>query len=88
MLSILTYRDEDDAVQIANDTDYGLHAYIFSADPDRARRLASRLQAGRVSINGGYEPISPFGGFKHSGIGREYCRDGLEGFLEPRSIMS
>ena len=88
VLSILTYRDEDDAVQIANDTDYGLHAYIFSADPDRARRLASRLQAGRVSINGGYEPISPFGGFKHSGIGREYGPYGLEGFLEPRSIMS
>jgi aldehyde dehydrogenase (NAD+) len=87
VLSILTYRDEDHAVQIANDTDYGLHAYLFSSDPARARRLASRLEAGRVSINGGYEPRSPFGGFKQSGIGREYGPYGLEGFLEPRSVM-
>jgi aldehyde dehydrogenase (NAD+) len=87
VLSILTYRDEDHAVEIANDTTYGLHAYIFSSDPVRARRVASRIQAGRVSVNGGYEPISPFGGFKQSGIGREYGPYGLEGFLEPRSVM-
>ena len=86
VLSILTYRDEDHAVEIANDTTYGLHAYIFSSDPARARRVASRLEAGRVSISGGYEPLSPFGGFKQSGIGREYGH-GLEGFLEPRSVM-
>jgi aldehyde dehydrogenase (NAD+) len=87
VLSVLTYRDEDHAVEIANDTDYGLHAYVFSSDPARARRIASRLQAGRVSINGGYEPLSPFGGFKQSGVGREYGSYGLEGFLEPRSVM-
>jgi aldehyde dehydrogenase (NAD+) len=87
VLSILTYRDEDHAVEIANDTDYGLHAYVFSSDSERARRVASRLQAGRVSINGGYEPLSPFGGFKQSGIGREYGAYGLEGFLESRSVM-
>jgi aldehyde dehydrogenase (NAD+) len=87
VLSIITYRDDDHAVQIANDTSYGLHAYIFSSDPDRARRIASRIEAGRVAINGGYEPISPFGGFKQSGIGREYGAYGLEGYLEPRSIM-
>jgi aldehyde dehydrogenase (NAD+) len=87
VLSILTYRDEDHAVEIANDTIYGLHAYVFSSDPTRARRVASRLEAGRVSINGGYEPLSPFGGFKQSGIGREYGTYGLEGFLEPRSVM-
>ncbi|HEX4291498.1 MAG TPA: aldehyde dehydrogenase family protein, partial [Trebonia sp.] len=49
---------------------------------------ASRLEAGRVAINGGYEPMSPFGGFKQSGIGREYGAYGLEGFLEPRSVMA
>ncbi|MCU1683328.1 MAG: Aldehyde dehydrogenase [Amycolatopsis sp.] len=87
VLSILTYRDEDHAVEIANDTDYGLHAYVFSSDLARARRIASRLEAGRVAINGGYEPLSPFGGFKQSGIGREYGAFGLEGFLEPRSVM-
>jgi aldehyde dehydrogenase (NAD+) len=87
VLSILTYRDDDHAVEIANDTSYGLHAYVFSSDPARGRRVASRLEAGRVAINGGYEPRSPFGGFKQSGIGREYGTYGLEGFLEPRSVM-
>jgi aldehyde dehydrogenase (NAD+) len=88
VLSILTYRDEDHAVEIANDTNYGLHAYVFSSDPARARRVASRLEAGRVAINGGYEPLSPFGGFKQSGIGREYGAYGLEGFLETRAVMA
>ncbi len=87
VLSILTYRDDDDAVEMANDTNYGLQAYVFSSDPARARRVASRLEAGRVAINGGYEPLSPFGGFKQSGIGREYGTFGLEGLLEPRSVM-
>jgi aldehyde dehydrogenase (NAD+) len=87
VLSVITYRDEDHAVEIANDSIYGLHAYVFSADPERAHRVASRLEAGRVSINGGYEALSPFGGFKQSGIGREYGVFGLEGFLEPRSVM-
>ena len=87
VLSIITYRDDDHAIEIANDTTYGLHAYVFSTDPARARRVASRLEAGRVSVNGGFEPLSPFGGFKQSGIGREYGTYGLEGFLEPRSVM-
>jgi aldehyde dehydrogenase (NAD+) len=88
VLSILTYRDEDHAVEIANDTSYGLHAYVFSSDPARAHRIASRLEAGRVAINGGFEPLSPFGGFKQSGIGREYGTFGLEGFLETRAVMA
>ncbi|MER7445077.1 aldehyde dehydrogenase family protein [Micromonospora avicenniae] len=87
VLSVITYRDEDHAVEIANDSTYGLHAYVFSGDPARAHRIASRLEAGRVSVNGGYEPVSPFGGFKQSGLGREYGSFGLEGFLEPRSVM-
>ncbi|MEV5155697.1 aldehyde dehydrogenase family protein [Streptomyces werraensis] len=87
VLSILTYTDEDHAIEIANDTDYGLHGYVFSADQERALRIASRIEAGRVSINGGYEPLSPFGGFKQSGIGREYGSYGLEEFLQTRSLM-
>ncbi len=87
VLSILTYRDDDDAVEIANDTTYGLHAYVFSSDPARAHRVASRLEAGRVAINGASESLSPFGGFKQSGIGREYGTYGLESFLELRAVM-
>src|ERR1700730_10844692 len=87
VLSILTYRDDDHAVEIANDTTYGLYAYVFSSDPARAHRIASRLEAGRVAINGAQEPLSPFGGFKQSGIGREYGTYGLEAFLEPRAVM-
>jgi aldehyde dehydrogenase (NAD+) len=71
VLSVLTYRYGDHAVEIANDTTNGLHAYMLSTDVERARRLASRIQAGRVGINGTMEPLSPFGGFKQSGIGRE-----------------
>ena len=59
VLSIITYRDEDHAVEIANDTDYGLHAYVFSSDPARAHRIASRLEAGRVAINGGFRTAVP-----------------------------
>jgi aldehyde dehydrogenase (NAD+) len=88
VLSVLTYRDEDHAIDIANDTDYGLQAYVFSSDPARARRVASRLQAGRVLINLAREPLSPFGGFKQSGIGREFGSYGLEAFLEPRAVVA
>jgi len=87
VLSIIAYTDEENAIEIANDTDYGLHGYVFSADQERAMRIAARIEAGRVSVNGGYEPTSPFGGFKQSGIGREYGAAGLEGFLEMRSVM-
>jgi aldehyde dehydrogenase (NAD+) len=87
VLTVITYRDEDHAVEIANDTAYGLHAYVFSGDPARGRRIASRPLAGRVSINGGFDQLAPFGGFKQSGLGREYGSFGLEGFLEPRSVM-
>jgi aldehyde dehydrogenase (NAD+) len=85
---LVPFDDVAEAVRSANDTPYGLAAYVFSSDPARARRVASRLEAGRVSVNGGYEPLSPFGGFKQSGIGREYGTFGLEGFLEPRSVMA
>jgi aldehyde dehydrogenase (NAD+) len=69
VLSILSYRDEDDAVAIANDTTYGLSAYVFG-EQARAERIAARLESGRVVINGAaHEPLAPFGGMKQSGLG-------------------
>ncbi|MGQ7862154.1 aldehyde dehydrogenase family protein [Pseudomonas sp. 32A] len=89
VLSIITYATEEEALTIANDTPYGLQAYILSSNPERARNLASRIDAGRVLINTlAHEPLAPFGGFKQSGIGREYGTFGLEAFLEPKSILS
>ena len=89
VLSIITYATEEEALTIANDTPYGLQAYILSSNPERARNLASRIEAGRVLINTlAHEPLAPFGGFKQSGIGREYGTFGLEAFLEPKSILS
>ncbi|MFM0197952.1 aldehyde dehydrogenase family protein [Paraburkholderia strydomiana] len=88
VLSIIAYRDMEDAVSIANDTNYGLQAYVFSADAKRAREVASRIEAGRVLVNTlAHEPAAPFGGFKQSGIGREYGTFGLEAFLEPKAIL-
>ncbi len=89
VLSVITYEGEDEAVKIANDSIYGLQAYVFSSNPERARQVASRLDAGTVSINGvKVEPLAPFGGFKQSGIGREFGAFGLEAFLEPKTVVS
>ena len=89
VLSIIAYRDTEDAISIANDTDYGLQAYVFSADAKRAREVASRVEAGRVLVNTlAHEPAAPFGGFKQSGIGREYGTFGLEAFLEPKAVLA
>ena len=88
VLSIIPYRDDDDAIAIANDTPYGLHAYVFGADLARANRVAAGIQAGRVFVNGLYDaPEAPFGGFKQSGLGREFGVFGLETYLEPKAIM-
>ena len=88
VLSVITYEDESDAIKIANDTEYGLHAYVSGADIQRARRVASQIQAGRIAINGMLDDQqAPFGGFKHSGVGREFGTFGIEAFLEPRAIL-
>lgn len=88
VLSIIPYKDEENAIAIANDTPYGLAAYISSADDDRALRIASRIDAGRICINGlTHDAKAPFGGFKQSGIGREYGTFGLEAYLEPKAIL-
>lgn len=88
VLSILTYGDEEEAVRIANDTDYGLAAAVWSADEQRALAVARRLRAGQVEVNGGpYNLLAPFGGYKQSGNGRELGRYGLEEFLEVKAIQ-
>jgi aldehyde dehydrogenase (NAD+) len=88
VLSVITYEDEEDAIRIANDTEYGLHAYVSGTDIQRARRVASQIQAGRVAINGLLDDQqAPFGGFKHSGVGREFGIYGIEAFLEPKAIL-
>lgn len=88
VLSVIAYDDEDDAVALANDTVYGLHAYVFSGDLARANRVASRIVAGRIFINALYdEPMAPFGGFKQSGLGREFGMFGLEQYLEPKTLL-
>jgi aldehyde dehydrogenase (NAD+) len=88
VLCVIPYRDEAEAIAIANDTSYGLQSYVLSRDVDHAKRVG-QLQAGRVVINGApHEPLAPFGGFKQSGIGREYGTFGLDAFLEPRAVLS
>jgi aldehyde dehydrogenase (NAD+) len=88
VLSVIAYDTEDDAIAIANDSRYGLHAAVLGTDLARARRVASRLRTGRVVINGMTDdPQAPWGGFKYSGIGREYGQYGIEAFLETRAIL-
>ncbi|MEM5310141.1 aldehyde dehydrogenase family protein [Paraburkholderia sp. JHI869] len=88
VLSIIAYRDTEHAIEIANDTPYGLQAYVLSPDIERARRVAAQIEAGRVLVNTlAHEPAAPFGGFKQSGIGREYGTFGIEAFLEPKSTL-
>lgn len=88
VLAILTYQDEAEAEAIANGTDYGLAAAVWSADEARALAFARRLRAGQVDINGAFfNLLAPFGGFKQSGYGRELGRHGVEDFLETQSIQ-
>jgi aldehyde dehydrogenase (NAD+) len=88
VLSILPYRDEDEAVRIANDSPYGLAGAVWSADEARAERVARRIRAGQIDINGGaFNMNAPFGGFKQSGHGREAGVYGLEEFLEYKSLQ-
>ncbi|MEN3277353.1 MAG: aldehyde dehydrogenase [Massilia sp.] len=88
VLSIITYRDEDEAVRIANGTPYGLGGGVWAGSDERAIALARRLRTGQVDINGGsFNGQAPFGGYKQSGNGRELGRYGLEEFLEYKSLQ-
>jgi aldehyde dehydrogenase (NAD+) len=88
VLSIMSYKDEDDAVRIANDTVYGLAAYVQSKNLEHARSVAARLRAGQVSINyPEWDTFAPFGGYKQSGNGREYADWAIHDFLEIKGIV-
>ncbi len=87
VLTILGYRDYDEAVAIANDTEYGLASHIMGEDVEQAKKLARRIRAGRVAINGGYDMMAAFGGYKKSGNGREWGRFGFDEFLEVKAVM-
>ena len=88
VLAIIPYRSDQEAIDTANDTDYGLSSYVWSSDPARAQRVAQRIRAGMVHINGaGVDLNAPFGGYKKSGNGREWGVYGLRDFLEIKAIM-
>jgi len=88
VLSIIPYRDEEEAIRIANDTPYGLSGYVSSGSLERARRVAARMRTGNVHLNGaGADFAAPFGGYKQSGNGREWGVFGFEEFLEVKAVM-
>ena len=88
VLSILPYDTEDEAVDIANDTIYGLAGGVWSGDPERAKKVALQLRTGQVEVNGGgFNLMAPFGGYKQSGHGRELGKYGLEEYLEVKSLQ-
>ena len=87
VLSVMSFETEDEAIEIANDTPYGLTNYIQTQDKEKVKRVARKLRSGMVDVNGaGIAVDAPFGGFKHSGIGREAGEHGLEEFLEVKSV--
>jgi aldehyde dehydrogenase (NAD+) len=88
VLSVIRYSDEAQALDIANNSDYGLAGAVWSADQDRALAFARRVRTGSIDVNGGrYNPLAPFGGYKRSGVGREMGAAGLEEFLEIKAIQ-
>jgi len=88
VLTVIPYEDEADAIAIANDTRYGLSALVLGKDSARCERVARQIDAGRVLVNTlSHEPRAPFGGFKHSGLGREMGRWGVNAYLEPKTLL-
>ena len=87
VLSVIPFDTEEEAIEIANDTDYGLTNYIQTQDGEKVQRVARKLRSGMVDVNGaGIAVDAPFGGYKHSGIGREAGKEGLVEFLEVKSV--
>lgn len=88
VVCVIPYRDEAEAIEIANDTDYGLHGAVWSRDEDRAVGVARRIRTGMLNINGyDFDPVAPFGGAKQSGIGRELGEEGLAAFFETKVLQ-
>jgi aldehyde dehydrogenase (NAD+) len=86
---LLAHNGDDEVVDIANDSPYGLSGAVWSGDPQRAWKVAERVRTGTMSINGGvwYSADVPFGGYKRSGIGREMGLEGFESYLETKSVV-
>jgi aldehyde dehydrogenase (NAD+) len=88
VLTIIPYKDEEEAIRIANDTVYGLSGYVYAGDLEHARKVARRLRTGMVHLNGAStDANAPFGGYKQSGNGREWGKFGFEDFLEVKSMF-
>jgi aldehyde dehydrogenase (NAD+) len=88
VLAILAYDTVDEAVEIANDTVYGLGAHVQGTDMEQVRHVASEIRAGQVHLNApNWDPNAPFGGYKRSGNGREYGREGMEEYLETKAVL-
>ncbi len=88
VLALIPHDGDDDAVSIANDSPYGLHGAVYSADRERALGVGRRLRTGMIGINGGgFDALAPWGGYKHSGTGREQGRFGLEEYLEVKAVQ-
>ena len=88
VLSIIPYDTEEEAIEIANDTIYGLAGGVWSGDAERAKKVSRQIRTGQVEVNGGsFNPVAPFGGYKQSGNGRELGKYGLEEFLEVKSLQ-
>ena len=88
VLTIIPVDSEEEAIEVANDSRYGLSGAVWAKDPDRALAAARRLRTGQVDLNGGaFNGDAPFGGYKQSGNGRERGRFGLEEFLETKSLQ-
>jgi aldehyde dehydrogenase (NAD+) len=87
VLAILPYESIDQAIAIGNDTEYGLAGYVNGANLEEARKIARRIRAGQVSINGGSDMTAPFGGYKKSGNGREWGDYAFHEFLETKAIL-
>jgi acyl-CoA reductase-like NAD-dependent aldehyde dehydrogenase len=90
VLTVISYESDDDAVRIANDSEYGLAGSVFTADPERGLDIAGRVRSGTFGVNQGYvmDPAAPFGGVKQSGYGRELGREGLETYLVSQSVST
>ena len=88
VLSVIPYADEEEALEIANNSQYGLHGAVWAGTEERGLAFARRMQTGTVDVNGGrYNPLAPFGGYKHSGVGREMGEHGLAEFLQTKAIQ-
>ncbi|MFI1888676.1 aldehyde dehydrogenase family protein [Streptomyces jumonjinensis] len=87
MLTVIPYDDVDDAVRIANDSDFGLGGTVWTEDPERGAAVARRIQTGTIGVNRYIpDPVAPFGGIKASGLGRELGPEGLTAYQQTRTL--